>query len=59
MKPSESSPYRQLLKRTRGISFLNRSATVLNWHLETYLPSKAVPFRAEQLAYLRGRRSSS
>ncbi|HEX5223430.1 MAG TPA: carboxypeptidase M32 [Verrucomicrobiae bacterium] len=54
MMPSEFGPYRQLLKRTREISFLNSSATVLNWDLETYLPSKAVPFRAEQLAYLGG-----
>jgi len=52
MTPSEFAPYRQLLKRAREISLLTSSATVLNWDLETHLPSKAIDFRAEQLAYL-------
>ncbi|MGC3958827.1 MAG: carboxypeptidase M32 [Verrucomicrobiota bacterium] len=46
------APYRKLLKRTREISFLASSASALNWDVETYMPPKALKFRAEQLAYL-------
>jgi len=54
MMPSEFGPYRQLLKRTREISLLTSSVATLSWDLETYLPARAVAFRAEQLAYLGG-----
>jgi carboxypeptidase Taq len=52
MMPTEFAPYRQLLKRAREVAFLTSSTSTLTWDLETYLPSKAVAFRAEQLAYL-------
>ena len=48
------APYRKLLKRTRAISFLTSSASALTWDVETYMPPKALAFRAEQLAYLGG-----
>jgi carboxypeptidase Taq len=50
--PADFTPYRKLLKRTREISFFTSSASALNWDVETYMPSKALKFRAEQLAYL-------
>jgi carboxypeptidase Taq len=50
--PTDFTPYRKLLKRTREISFFTSSASALNWDVETYMPSKALKFRAEQLAYL-------
>jgi carboxypeptidase Taq len=52
MMPDEFAPYRQLRKRAREISLITSSASALAWDLETYLPPKAVAFRAEQLAYL-------
>jgi carboxypeptidase Taq len=50
--PADFTPYRKLLKRTREISFFTSSASALNWDVETYMPPKALKFRAEQLAYL-------
>jgi carboxypeptidase Taq len=47
-------PYRKLLKRTREVAFLSSSAEALNWDLETYMPSKGLSYRAEQLGYLSG-----
>lgn len=47
--------YRKLQKRVREIAWLGGAAEALNWDLETYMPSKALGFRAEQLAYLGGR----
>jgi len=49
---TDFAPYQKLLKRTREISFLSSSASALGWDLETYMPPKALAFRAEQLAYL-------
>lgn len=49
---ADFAPYRKLLQRTREISFLASSTAALNWDVETYMPSKALKFRAEQLAYL-------
>jgi len=54
MTPADFPPYRQLRKRTREISLLTSSASVLTWDLETYAPAGAVSFRAEQLAFLGG-----
>lgn len=52
LMPTDFSSYRKLLKRAREISYLGSSAATLTWDLETYMPSKALAFRAEQLAYL-------
>ncbi len=45
-------PYDQLLARAREVYLLRSSYAVLQWDEETYLPPKAVPFRAEQLSFL-------
>src|ERR1700719_4524359 len=48
-----SSPaYPQLCERSREVYLLRSVAGVLSWDFETYIPSKAVPYRAEQLSYL-------
>jgi carboxypeptidase Taq len=47
--------YRKLLKRAREVALLSSAGETLSWDEETYLPSKALAHRAEQLAYLSGR----
>jgi len=47
--------YRKLLKRAREIALLRSACDALSWDEETYLPSKALAHRAEQMAYLSGR----
>src|SRR5262245_29381801 len=47
-------PYRKLLKRAREVSFFSSAIEALNWDLETYMPPKALGFRAEQLAHFSG-----
>ncbi len=51
---TESLSYRKLRKRAREISFISAAAEALNWDIETYMPPKALGFRAEQLAHLGG-----
>src|SRR5258707_13800871 len=46
------TPYQKLLDRTREISLLRSSSQVLEWDEQTYLPTKGVEYRAEQLSYL-------
>ncbi|HTV39912.1 MAG TPA: carboxypeptidase M32 [Candidatus Sulfotelmatobacter sp.] len=53
MSTSHAS-YRKLLKRVREIAFLSSSAGALSWDQETFMPPGALPYRAEQLAWLRG-----
>ena len=53
--PSPLPAYRKLLKRAREISLLASTNEVLSWDEETYLPTKALDHRAEQMAYLSGR----
>ena len=55
MSLSEFAPYRQLIERTREIALLNGSAAMLYWDQQTFMPPKALEFRAEQLSYLTGR----
>src|SRR5436190_4905599 len=43
-------PYTKLIKRAREIALLASAGELLSWDLETYLPSRGVDFRAEQLA---------
>ena len=47
-----SAAYLQLCERSREVYLLRSVAGVLSWDFETYLPSKAVPYRADQLSYL-------
>lgn len=49
------SAYSNLLERMREVALLNSSAALLAWDQETYMPRRAVGFRAEQLSYLHGR----
>jgi carboxypeptidase Taq len=53
---TDSDAYRKLLKRARELAVLATSAETLNWDLETGMPSKGLPFRAEQLTHLGGQR---
>ena len=43
-------PYRKLIRRAHEIALLASAGELLSWDLETYLPSRGVDFRAEQLA---------
>jgi carboxypeptidase Taq len=52
--PTHFVPYDNLLKRSREIALVESAAGLLNWDEETYMPRKALPFRAEQLAYFSG-----
>lgn len=47
-------PYQRLRKRFREIALLGSTSELLSWDQETYLPAKAVVWRAEQLAHLGG-----
>jgi carboxypeptidase Taq len=47
-----SAAYLQLCERSREVYLLRSIAAVLSWDFETYLPSKAVAYRADQLSYL-------
>jgi carboxypeptidase Taq len=46
--------YESLQQRSREIEGYNRAATLLSWDQETYMPPKAAPYRAEQLAQIAG-----
>jgi carboxypeptidase Taq len=50
-----SAAYQQLCERSREVYLLRSVAGVLSWDFETYIPSKAIPFRADQLSYLEAR----
>jgi carboxypeptidase Taq len=51
---TQPGPYRKLLKRAREVAFISSAGESLNWDVETYMPSKGLPFRAEQLGHLSG-----
>jgi len=46
--------YKKLLKRAREIALASSTSQALTWDQETYMPAKALPYRAEQLAWLTG-----
>src|SRR3989442_4410291 len=48
------TPYQKLIKRAREIALVASASELLSWDLETYLPTKGVGYRAEQLAHLSG-----
>jgi carboxypeptidase Taq len=50
----DSAPYKKLLRRARDIARASSAASALTWDQETYMPAKALPYRAEQLAWLTG-----
>jgi len=47
-------PYKKLIKRAHEIALFASAGELLSWDLETYLPSRGVDFRAEQLAGFSG-----
>jgi carboxypeptidase Taq len=47
--------YQKLLDRSREINLLRSASQLLEWDEQTYLPAKAVEYRAEQLSYLGAR----
>lgn len=47
--------YDKLCELAREISIISSTGSVLGWDQETYMPDKALDFRAKQLAYLSGR----
>ena len=49
------SPYDQMLARCREIALYGSAGSVLGWDQETNLPKKGLAYRAEQLAFLRGK----
>lgn len=48
-------PYQQLCELAREISLITSAGSALSWDQETYMPDKALAFRAKQLAYLTGK----
>ena len=50
-----SDAYRQLCDRAREVYLVRSVVGVLAWDFETYLPPKAVAYRADQLSYLEAR----
>lgn len=51
---SQLGPYKKLLQRADEIALVTGAAEALNWDSETYMPAKALEFRARQLAHLGG-----
>lgn len=52
---TQPASYKKLLDRSREIALIASAANALSWDQETYMPPKALPHRAEQLAWLGGR----
>ena len=48
------TPYESLTAKSKEIALLNDTTSILGWDQETYMPPKAVAYRAEQLAHLSG-----
>ncbi len=51
---TELAAYRNMVARARELALVDSAAALLSWDQETYMPSKALPFRAEQLAHFNG-----
>lgn len=51
---NDFAPYRNLLTRAREIALVDAASGLLSWDEETYMPHKALPFRAEQAAFFSG-----
>ncbi|MBV8814664.1 MAG: carboxypeptidase M32 [Verrucomicrobia bacterium] len=48
-------PYQKLVERFQEVQLLRSTSAILEWDQETYLPRKAVSYRANQLSYLAGK----
>ena len=55
MSLPESAPYRRMIDRTHEVALLHGTAALLYWDQQTFMPPKALDFRAQQLSYLGGR----
>jgi len=51
---NEVGPYESLVQRMREIALVTSASSLLGWDQETYMPPKAIGWRAEQLAFLTG-----
>ncbi len=49
-----TAPYQKLQERAHEIALVSFAAETLTWDVETYMPPKALAFRAEQLAHFSG-----
>ena len=49
-----TTPYQKLVARAREVALLDGTSALLGWDEETYMPRKALPFRAEQTAFFSG-----
>jgi carboxypeptidase Taq len=47
-----SAGYQKLCERSREVYLLRSVGAALSWDFETYLPQKAVAYRADQLSYI-------
>jgi carboxypeptidase Taq len=45
-------PYQKLVERFKEVQLLRSTSAILEWDEQTYLPKKAVQYRADQLSYL-------
>lgn len=52
--PHPLQPYQNLLERSRQASLVGTTSALLEWDQETYMPPRAVDYRARQLAWLDG-----
>jgi len=51
---TDFTPYQELRERFREIALVGGASSLLSWDQDTYMPPKAAPFRADQLACLSG-----
>jgi carboxypeptidase Taq len=51
---TEFAPYQKLLARAREIALVSDAVHLLSWDQETYMPTRALNYRADQLAFLSG-----
>src|SRR5688572_5568262 len=49
---STSTPYADLMARSRDVALLGSCSSVLGWDQQTYMPKAGATFRGEQLALL-------
>lgn len=50
-----AAAYDQLCDHVREVALLASTESILSWDQETFMPAKALPFRARQMSWLSGR----
>ena len=50
-----ATAYDQLVALVQEVSLLSSTEATLSWDQETYMPAKALAFRARQMSYLNGK----